>query len=273
MSTVARWRRHREFQCRNSSLIDVGAALAEFCATMIKVSRFRRIVPWLALGVCVTPALAQTDNSVQSLDAIREAAQTYVSQQVPKGEPGTVQVNVAALDPRLRLAPCENPLKAALPPGSTFRARMTLAVSCAGAVAWTVYVPVTIESHTSVLVLRRAAARGARLTADDVELQTRIVSGSGDSYLTDLAELAGRTLKRPLGAGAALTADSMMDDILVKRGQQVTLLASVGGLQVRATGLAMSDAAAAGRVKVQNLSSRRIVEGIVETADVIRITP
>jgi len=28
-----------------------------------------------------------------------------------------------------------------------------------------------------------------------------------------------------------------------------------------------------GRVKVQNLSSRRIVEGVVESADVIRITP
>ena len=65
----------------------------------------------------------------------------------------------------------------------------------------------------------------------------------------------------------------MAADLVVKRGQQVTLLASVGGLEVRAAGLAMNDAPAAGRVKVQNLSSNRIVEGVVETADVIRITP
>jgi len=91
--------------------------------------------------------------------------------------------------------------------------------------------------------------------------------------LTDLKELSGRTVKRPLGAGTALTADLLADDLVVRRGQRVTLLASVGSLEVRAAGLAMNDAPAAGRVKVQNLSSNRIVEGVVETADVIRITP
>jgi flagella basal body P-ring formation protein FlgA len=106
-----------------------------------------------------------------------------------------------------------------------------------------------------------------------VETQTRVIQGTGDSYLTDVTQLAGYTLKRPLGAGAALTADTMAADLVVKRGQQVTLLASVGGLEVRAMGLALNDAPAGGRAKVQNISSRRIVEGVVETADVIRIAP
>ena len=241
---------------------------------MNRVSGIRRV----ALGVLLSPvlaasALAQVDESVQSLDAIREAAQSFVVQQVPRQAPGTLQVNVGALDSRLRLVPCATPLKASLPPGANFRARMTVAVSCASASAWTVYVPVTVDTQTSVLVLRRAAGRGERLAAGDVESQTRVISGTGDSYLTDLAELAGRTVKRPLGAGTALSVDAMADDLLVRRGQRVTLLASVGSLEVRASGLAMNDAPAAGRVKVQNLSSNRIVEGVVETADVIRITP
>lgn len=200
-------------------------------------------------------------------------AQAYVKEHVPQSQPGSVQVTAGALDSRLRLVECGRPLKASLPAGATFRARMTVAVSCPQGVTWTIYVPVSIETQTSVLVLRRAMARGARLTAADVEVQTRVVSGPGDAYLTDPAELERRTLKRPLGAGTALTADAMADDMLVKRGQQVTLLAVAGGMEVRARGVAMSDAPASGRVKVQNLSSRRVVEGIVETADVIRITP
>jgi flagella basal body P-ring formation protein FlgA len=44
-------------------------------------------------------------------------------------------------------------------------------------------------------------------------------------------------------------------------------------MEVRARGVAMNDAPAAGRIKAQNLSSGRIVEGFVESADVIRITP
>ena len=232
------------------------------------VSTFRRLVPCLTL--LSTPAFAQ---DIQSLDTIRAAAQTYVLKQVPSQKPGSVQVNVGALDSRLRLAPCADALKAVLPPGATFRARMTVAVSCAGPSTWTVYVPVNIETQTSVLILRHAAARGARLTADDVEVQTRTVIGAGDDYLTEAGELEGRTLKHPLGAGAAVTADAMAADSLVKRGQQVTLLAAAGGMEVRARGVVMNDAPVEGRVKAQNLSSGRIVEGIVESADVIRITP
>jgi flagellar basal body P-ring formation protein FlgA len=235
---------------------------------MNRVSTFRRVMPLLTL--LSTPAFAQ---EIQSLDAVRDAAQAYVLKQVPSQKPGSVTVNVGALDSRLRLVPCAQPLKAALPPGATFRARMTVAVSCAGPTTWAVYVPVSIETQISVLVLRHAAARGARLTSEDVEVQTRTVTGAGDDYLTESAELAGRTLKRPLGAGAAVTAEALVADSLIKRGQQVTLLAAAGGMEVRARGVALNDAPAAGRVKAQNLSSGRIVEGFVESADVIRITP
>ena len=245
---------------------------------MKRVSTFRRVVPWLALGlapgVLGTPAFASIGNDeVESLDAIRATAQDYVKQQVPGQRPGSVTVNVGALDSRLRLAACADPLKAVLPTGATFRARMTVSVSCAGPTSWTVYVPVSIETQTSVLVLRHAVGRGARITAQDVEVQTRTLSGAGDAYLTDVAELDGRTVKLPLGAGAAVTADAMIADSLIRRGQQVTLLAAAGGMEVRARGVAMNDAPVAGRVKAQNLSSGRIVEGVVETADVIRITP
>jgi len=236
---------------------------------MNRVSTFRRVVPWLTLLSCA-PAFSQ---EIQSLEAVRDTAQSYVLKQVPSQHPGSVTVNVGALDSRLRLASCAQPLKAALPSGATFRARMTVAVSCAGPTTWTVYVPVNIETQISVLVLRHAAAPGARLTADDVEVQARTVTGAGDDYLTETTELAGRTLKRPLGAGAAVTAEAMVADSLVKRGQQVTLLAAAGGMEVRARGVAMNDAPAAGRIKAQNLSSGRIVEGFVESADVIRITP
>lgn len=240
---------------------------------MNRVSIFRRFVLWFALSALCVPMLALAEDGLQSLDAIRAAAQTYVKKQIPSQAPGTVDVNVGALDARLRLASCAEPLKVSLAPGANFTARMMIAVGCPSGSAWTVYVPVTVESHTPVLVLRHPATRGAKLTAEDVEVQTRVVAGTGSTYVTDVTQLARRTLKRPLGAGTAVTLDALVDDALVKRGQHVTLLAAAGGLEVRAFGLAMNDAPAAGRVRVQNLSSNRIVEGVVETADVIRITP
>jgi flagella basal body P-ring formation protein FlgA len=236
-----------------------------------RVSGIRRALLAATLVMAAPFVLAQ--EAVQSLDEIRAKAQAFVRNHLPKGAPGATQVSVGALDPRLRLARCDSELTAALPAGATFRARMTIAVSCPEGNVWTIYVPVTIETRAKVLVLRGPAARGARLGAADVEVQERVVAGPGDSFLTDVAQLDGHTLKRSLATGTALTADVLIEDVLVKRGQSVTLLASASGIEVRAPGRAMSDGRAASRIKVQNLNSQRVVEGVVESADVIRVSP
>jgi flagellar basal body P-ring formation protein FlgA len=232
-------------------------------------STIRRAAAFLALGVV---SGAQAADVPQSLEAIRGAADAFVRSQIP-GEPNTVEVDVAPLDARLRLAACAEPLKASLPTGTTFREKLTIAVTCSTGPHWTVYVPVSIATSVSTLVLRHAALRGARVGVEDIEIQVRKVPGTSASYLTSVTELTGRTLKRPLGAGSVLTADAFDEDALVKRGQQVTLLAAVEGLEVRATGRALSDGRAAGRVRVQNLASQLVVEGVVESGNVIRVTP
>ncbi len=238
---------------------------------MKSLSVIRRTVLFVTFVVAAPLVLAQ--EAVHAADAIRAKAQAFVREGIARSMIRATQVSVGALDPRLRLAPCDAELKASLPAGATFRERMTIAVSCPEGNVWTIYVPVTIETRAKVLVLRGPAARGARLSAADVEVQERVVRGPGDSFLTDVAQLAGHTLKRPLATGTALTADVLIEDVLVKRGQSVTLLASASGIEVRAPGRAMSDGRADSRIKVQNLNSLRVVEGVVESADVIRVSP
>jgi flagella basal body P-ring formation protein FlgA len=60
-------------------------------------------------------------------------------------------------------------------------------------------------------------------------------------------------------------------DLIVRRGQAVTLLSSGGAVEVRASGRAMVDGTAGARIQVQNLSSMRVVEGVVESADLVRV--
>jgi flagella basal body P-ring formation protein FlgA len=60
-------------------------------------------------------------------------------------------------------------------------------------------------------------------------------------------------------------------DLIVHRGQQVTLLSAAGPVEVRASGRAMVDGAAGSRIQVQNLSTLRVVEGVVESADRVRV--
>jgi flagella basal body P-ring formation protein FlgA len=178
-------------------------------------------------------------------------------------------VIVGALDSRLRLLACERKLEG-FAAAESLAPRMTIGVRCLQP-NWTVYVPVSIESDTQVLVLRRALPRNSVVTHDDVESQTRRVPGFVANYITE-TQLTGRHLRAASAPGTALTFELLQVDTLIKRGQRVTLIASAGGLEVHAQGEAMADATVAGRIRVLNLGSRRIVEGTVETPDRVRIS-
>jgi len=225
----------------------------------------------LILTLLFAPLAARTETS-QTTDGIRAAAERFVTQQL--GNPGDgiiVHATAAPLDARLRLAECTQALGAVLPPAAHIAARVTVGVSC-GQPRWTVYVPVNVETELPVLVLRQAAARGSKLTAADVEIRRLRVPGLADTYIKDPTQLADRHLKTAAAPGTPLDVDLLAADILIKRGQRVMLVASLHGLEVRAAGEAVADATPAGRVRVLNLDSRRIVEGQVESRDLVRIT-
>jgi flagellar basal body P-ring formation protein FlgA len=227
---------------------------------------FRRALPIL-LALVTFGAVAQTPPQ-----ALQQAAETFLRGRIGNAGADQVFVTATGLDPRLRLAPCTTPLEAFLPGGVEPAARTTVGVRCATPY-WTVYVPVTVETQMTVLVLKRAAPRLSPLTAADVDSQPRRLAGFPQSYVTDVGFPQGRHLRMPASPGTALKAEMLAADTLIKRGQRVTLLSAAGSIEVRAPGEAMSDALPDGRVRVQNLASRRVVEGVAETADSVRVGP
>ena len=237
----------------------------------MKVTESRRTLAVLALLAGTSTVWAQNAGGIESPDSIRAAAEAYVKSQLPR-DSNVANVTAGTLDNRLRLVKCTGGLHAQTPPGAPMQAHTMVGVGCQGPVRWTVYVPVTVESQISVLVLKHPEARDARLTADDVSVETRKVTGMTTAFLTAVSDLQGRSVQRPLPMGTTLTMDMFKADVVIQHGQEVTLVAAAGGIEVRATGRALSDAASGARLKVQNLSSLKIVEGVVEGPDLVRVS-
>lgn len=210
--------------------------------------------------------------AIQPLDSIRAAAEGYVRAQMPPGK-NDIVVQANSLDPRLRLAICLGPLATAFISGARLQAQVSVVVSCRKGADWTVYVPVTVQSRINVYALRAPHVQGARLGASDVISETRLVSGLAVGYVTDLSELSRATLRHPLPAGAVLTSEDLLPDYMVRQGEQVTLVASVEGIQVRAAGLALQSGRYGALIRVQNASSAKVVQGVVESDRVVGVTP
>jgi flagella basal body P-ring formation protein FlgA len=229
---------------------------------------------WM-LAILLAPAasvLAQALPPMQGVDSIRASAAAFVRQRLHTKGPAILHAEAGALDPRLRLPACIQP-PVAFSPTSELRptARLTIGVRCESP-AWTVYVPVNVETELSVLVTTRALPRSSAVTAQDVESRQRRVPGVAEGYIVSIDQLAGRHLRNAAAPGTALGADLFAPDVLIKRGQRVTVIATAGSLEVRAQGEALADAGPDGRIRVLNLDSRRIVEGRVESRDSVRIS-
>jgi flagellar basal body P-ring formation protein FlgA len=236
-------------------------------------ARFLALVFFSACTGLIQESAGADSDSPQSVAALQRFAESFLLESLQTSQKGeaTPRATAGNIDPRLRLQSCRGALQGIMPAAATVTARMTIGVRCLNP-AWTVYVPVAVETELNVLVMRAAAPRNSNPTADQVELQQRRVPGITTHYLTHTDQLRGRHLKVAVSPGTPLSTDLLAADILIKRGQQVTLVASAGGIEVHAKGEAIADATAAGRVKVLNLSSRKVVEGQAESSDRVRVS-
>jgi flagellar basal body P-ring formation protein FlgA len=202
--------------------------------------------------------------------AVRASAAQAVRTVIDASLPAVTLVP-ATLDERLRLPVCGARLGTYVPELRANQAKLLVRVSCASP-AWYLNVPVEIRRTHDVLVVKRALGRGQTVDAADVEIQKRELPGLASPFVASIADLSGRLTRRPVPAGTALPADALKAALLIHRGQSVTLAAVSNGIEVRAPGLALADAPAHGRVRVQNLNSLKIVEGVADTESVVRVT-
>ncbi len=213
---------------------------------------------------------ANSHAALQDHAAVREAARQFVATQHPWQEMET-KISVGALDSRSRLRRCQNPLQAFLPPGSRVTRRSTIGVRCSDRPGWKLYLPVTVTAYATVLVARRPLPPGVPLNEGDVRRDRRDVASLGYGYISSLSEAGGYRTRRAIAQGAVITPTVVEAAVLIRRGQKVRLQSHNSAVNVSMAGEALVDGALGKRIRIRNLSSGKVVEGVVRSSEVVEI--
>jgi flagella basal body P-ring formation protein FlgA len=178
---------------------------------------------------------------------------------------------VGPVESHLQFEKCSRPVKPFVASPQHMKDRVMIELRCQDPKPWHLYVPVRIVGTSAVAVAAHAIIAGTVIKAADLKSEEHDISELPLGFLDDPSIAIGLTASRPIAGGAYLTNQQLVAPKAVQRGQSVTLLADANGMSIRMAGRALSDGLMNQRVKVQNLSSGKIVEGIARSEQIVEI--
>lgn len=182
--------------------------------------------PWLWVLLLAVAGAARAET------AWLEQARAFAARSAAGGPALRVDVQLGTLDPRLKLAACEQ-IEPYLPPNTRLWGRSRLGLRCLrGPARWNVYLPVTVKVFGPALVAARPLASGSVLAAADLT-QAEVDLAEEPSLALHQPELAvGRTLARPLQSGQALRQAHLQARQWFAAGETVQVVAQGSGFAV-----------------------------------------
>jgi len=146
-----------------------------------------------------------------------------------------------------------------------------LAVDVTGRESARMWVKSEIRVFGEVVVSSTPLARHEAITAKDVRLERRDISGLQARPLTQIEEVAGARAARAIEVNEILTQRALERPNLLRRGAPVILLYETGGLRVEAPGLAVEGGRIGELVQVKNPASGKLLRGLVVDARTVRV--
>lgn len=194
------------------------------------------------------------------------AVDSFVRQQTAS-LPGKVTLKIGEIDNRLVLPKCEK-FEAFLPSGSQLLGNTSVGVRCTGNTAWSIFVPVQIQTRVSLLVSTQSLPAGHVLSESDLHYQTLDITQTGG--ILDKQNALGKVLRVGISAGQVLKEDMLHAPFSVTQGQTVQLVARGEHFDIRSVGVALNNASAGQIVKIRS-DAGKVVSGLARASGVVEI--
>ncbi len=232
------------------------------------VSHYRRL-PWVLSALCWLnfsgPAVAQSVTLPDQLIGVTQGFLEFTVEDylATNQTEGRYEIQVNQLDPRLRMAACDKELTASLESPATPIGRVTVKIRCEGISPWTVFVPAQVKLFRDVLVTTRALKRAGIIEPGDVALRERDISLINQGFLTSADQAIGQKIVRPMVMDQVITQVHLEQAEVIRKGDQVVISATSGGLVVKMPGEALSNGGLNEQIRIKNLNSQRVIKARV----------
>ena len=196
-----------------------------------------------------------------------------------------VEENLPFVPDQIEIVNIKTPNEMTLPPGEMTilpriegssrmpgRVTMSLDFMINGNMVDSTRVSGLVKFFQNSVVASRPLPRGKVIDKDDLTVTLHQIRSTRSSAYQDPEEIVGMVVRRAVMAGRPLKPEYLAEQVLVKRGDRVTLVAEKGRLSITASGVIRdSKGGLNDQVKVLNLTTQREVIGQLVSADTVKV--
>lgn len=215
-------------------------------------------------------AANSTLNAYENHGFIKSQVKKHVlSQASTLGENVLVKVN--NIDHRLKLRKCPagfiiESIRPILKPG-----RNTLSVSCVADTPWRIFITSQITVYKKVYVANKTLTKGSVISNADLTLKKIDISNIHRHYFTKKNSIINQAVKRTIPVGSLFSNNNLTNQLLIKKGDRITITASNNGFQIQMEGIALASGSSGQRISVKNIRTKRVIQGIVDGKSSVKV--
>lgn len=136
--------------------------------------------------------------------------------------------------------------------------------------------PIRLSGHydemTSIPVLKHVVQSGEIISEQDIDWSKESAAHIRKNTVTDLRDLIGKSPKHMISQNRAIHFEEIASPALIHKGTQITLLYKSHNIEIKTFGEAMEPGAKGEVIKVRNITSKAVIQGVVESADIVRVS-
>lgn len=118
-----------------------------------------------------------------------------------------------------------------------------------------VQVPFKVFSKRELFILKQAGQKGDLLSHKDIIVRETFMNGKSAGYPASADDVIGKALKRDVPANTVITDQVLENQVVMKRGDIVTIIAESNKLIVRARGRTIDKGRIGDNIRVKNIAS------------------
>ncbi|CCQ09777.1 Flagellar basal-body P-ring formation protein FlgA [Pseudoalteromonas luteoviolacea B = ATCC 29581] len=232
--------------------------------SVLKKSRWSQLIYFFASFSIMTQGYAKT----YSPDMLEQQAVQFINSYVENEPDKRIEVRALPLEFRQTEKICNSPLELSTPSEPPFNRQVTVQLKCLDTLSWTQYVHVRIEELHPMVVALSPIARGAVISAQDIQVQFRAKYFVRATYFEQTDDVVGSRSKRTISAGMPITSKQIC---MVCKGDKVTISANQSNLSIRTSGLALEDGNFGELIRVENTSSGKTLRARVSGVESVEV--